>query len=99
MKAEIITVGKRGTIVIPVSFRKHFGVHEGDILITEEKENGILLIPAVVVPVEIYSLKRKAEFILSNAIDSNDYEKACEEVQNLGLDPMKIKHHKPHDSK
>lgn len=99
MKAAIVTVGKKGTIVIPSSFRKHFGVHEGDILITEEKENGILLTPVTVIPTEHYSLKRKAEFILSNAINHKDYEKACEEVRKLGLDPATIKHYKPHDSK
>lgn len=98
MKAEIVTVGKRGTIVIPSAFRKHFDVHEGDIFITEEKDNGILLTPAVAVPIERYSLRRKAEFILSNAIDRNDYEKACEEVRKLGLDPTTIKHHRPHDA-
>ena len=37
MKSEITTVGKRGTIVIPVALRKRFGVHEGDILISTER--------------------------------------------------------------
>lgn len=95
MKTEVVTVGKRGTIVIPASLRRRFGVHEGDLLITEDHGDGILIIPAVAVPVENYSLKRKAEFLLSNATDKNDYEKMCEEVRKLGLNPDAIKHHKP----
>lgn len=96
MKTEVITVGKRGTIVIPSSLRKRFGVHEGDLLITEDHGDGILITPAIALPIERYSPQRKAEFILSNAIDQNDYEKACEEVRKLGIDPETVKHHKPH---
>ena len=96
MKTEVVTVGKRGTIVIPSSLRKRFGVHEGDLLITEDHGDGILITPAVALPIERYSPQRKAEFILSNAIDQNDYEKACEEVRKLGIDPDTVKHHKPH---
>ena len=96
MKTEVVTVGKRGTIVIPSSLRKRFGVHEGDLLITEDHGDGILITPAIALPIERYSPQRKAEFILSNAIDQNDYEKACEEVRKLGIDPDTVKHHKPH---
>lgn len=95
MKAEVITVGKRGTIVIPASLRRRFGVHEGDLLITEEHGDGILIVPAIAVPVENYSPQRKAEFLLSNATNLKDYENACDEVRKLGLDPQTIKHHKP----
>jgi len=31
---------------------------------------------------------------LSNATDEDDYQRACEEVRELGLNPDKIKHHK-----
>ena len=94
MKADTVTVGKRGTIVIPAFLRKRFGVHEGDILITEDHGDGILMIPAVAIPVETYSIERKAEFILSNATDEDDYQRAREEVRELGLNPDKIWHHK-----
>jgi len=94
MKTDTVTVGKRGTIVIPAFLRKRFGVHEGDLLITEDHGDGILMIPAVAIPVETYPIERKAEFILSNATDEDDYQRACEEVRELGLNPDKIKHHK-----
>ncbi|PYQ41740.1 MAG: AbrB family transcriptional regulator [Acidobacteria bacterium] len=92
---ESAKVGKRGSIVVPAKLRKRFGIEEGTIVIAEEKEDGILIRPAVVVPIERYTPERKAEFLLSNAIDQADYRKARKEVLKLGLDPDSIPHHKP----
>jgi AbrB family looped-hinge helix DNA binding protein len=88
-------VGKRGAIVVPAKLRKRFGIEEGSIVIAEETEDGILIRPAMVVPVERYSAERKAEFLLSNAIDESDYRKARKEVRKLGLDPDSIPHRRP----
>ena len=88
-------VGKRGTIVLPAALRRRFGLEEGSVLIAEEHENGILLRPATVVALEIYTDERKAEFMLSNAIDAEDYARAVDEVRKLGLDPDDIPHYKP----
>ena len=92
---ESAKVGKRGAIVVPAKLRKPFGIEEGSIVIAEEKEDGILIRPAVVVPVERYTPERKAEFLLSNAIDLADYRNARKEVRKLGLDPDAIPHRKP----
>jgi len=37
-------------------------LEEGALVIAEEREDGILLRPAVAMPVEIYTSERKAEF-------------------------------------
>lgn len=88
-------VGKRGTVVLPAELRRRFAIEEGSYVIAEERDEGILIRPAVVLPVEVYSLRRKAEFLLSNAVDQKDYSRAVEEVRKMGLDPAKIPHHKP----
>jgi AbrB family looped-hinge helix DNA binding protein len=88
-------VGKRGAIVVPAKLRKRFGIEEGSIVIAEEKEDGILIRPAMVVPVERYTPERKAELLLSNAIDEADYRKAQRAVRKLGLDPDSIPHRRP----
>lgn len=85
-------VGKRGAIVVPANLRKRFGMEEGSIVIAEEKDDGILIRPAIVVPVERYSSERKAEFLLSNAVDEADYRKAQKAVRKLGVDPDSIPH-------
>ena len=92
---ESAKVGKRGAIIVPARLRKRFGIEEGTIVTAEERDDGILIRPAVVVPVERYSPERKAEFLLSNATTLRDYRKARKEVQNLGLDPDKIPHQRP----
>jgi AbrB family looped-hinge helix DNA binding protein len=88
-------VGKRGAIVVPAKLRKRFGIEEGSIVIAEETDDGILIRPAMVVPVERYSAERKAEFLLANAIDADDYRKARKEVRKLGLDPDSVPHSRP----
>jgi AbrB family looped-hinge helix DNA binding protein len=88
-------VGKRGAIIVPAKLRKRFGIEEGSIVIAEETDDGILIRPAMVVPVERYSPERKAEFLLSNAVDAADYRLARKEVRKLGLDPDSIQHLRP----
>ncbi|MCU0246698.1 MAG: AbrB/MazE/SpoVT family DNA-binding domain-containing protein [Bryobacter sp.] len=91
---ETSRIGKRGTIVIPAKLRERYRLEEGSFVITEEREEGILLRPAAIVPVETYSAERKAEFLLNNAVSAADYRAAVAEVKKLGLDPRTIPHRK-----
>lgn len=61
MKATI-TVSGRGLIAIPAKIRKTAGIRPQDNLIAETTPEGILLRPAVTLPVELYSPERIAEF-------------------------------------
>lgn len=92
---ESARVGKRGAIVVPARLRKRFGIEEGSIVLAEEKDDGILIRPAVLVPVERYTPERKAEFLLSTATTAADYRKARKAVRKLGLDPDSIPHRRP----
>jgi bifunctional DNA-binding transcriptional regulator/antitoxin component of YhaV-PrlF toxin-antitoxin module len=89
--SETTRIGKRGTLVLPARLRKRYGFDEGTMVVAEESEYGVLLRPAVVVPVEVYSPERKAEFLLANAVDAQDRKRAEAEVRKLGLDPRKIR--------
>ena len=46
-------------------------------------------------PIEIYTDERKAEFLLSNAVDEQDYAWAVREVRKLGIDPDTVPHRRP----
>ncbi len=92
---ESSRVGKRGTWVIPAPLRRRFGLEEGSEIIAEETPDGILIRPAFTVVLEMYSPERKAEFLLSNAVDDEDYARAVEEVRKLGLDPEAVSHAQP----
>jgi AbrB family looped-hinge helix DNA binding protein len=92
---EVGKLGKRGTFTIPAALRKRFGMTNDSLVIAEEREDGILLRPAMATPVEIYSDRRTAEFLLSNTVDAADYTAARQDVEALGLDPDQIPHQKP----
>lgn len=92
---ETTKVGRRGTVVIPARLRRRLGLTEGSIMVAEAREDGILLRPAVALPVEPYSPERRAQFLLSNAVDARDYARAVREVRKLGLDPAQVPHQSP----
>lgn len=93
--AEAAKVGKRGAVVIPAKFRKKFGIHEGSSVLVEEGRDGIVIRPAVTVPVEAWSIETRAAFLLENAVDRRDYAWARRQVRGMGLDPDRIPHGKP----
>ena len=84
----------QGTVRIPAALRERFGIKEGTLVIAEEREDGVLIRPATAIS-ERYSREQQAQFLLSNAVDADDYARAREEVQKLGLDPDSIPHPKP----
>jgi AbrB family looped-hinge helix DNA binding protein len=95
IEREAGKVGKRGAIVLPAKLRRRFGITEGSYVVAEAREEGILIRPALMVPIEVYSPERTAEFLLNNSVDAGDYARNREEVRKLGLDPDKINHVRP----
>lgn len=92
---ETSRIGKRGVVVIPVKLRRRFGLEEGSLVVIEEVPEGVLVRPAVALPVEVYSPTRRAELLLNNAVTEEDYRAALDEVRRLGIDPDRVPHTKP----
>ena len=80
---QTVLIGKRGTVVIPAKLRKRYRLDEGGTMLIEEREDGILMRPAVTTPIE---------FFLNNAMDKDDYFEARKEVDAMGIDPDSIDH-------
>jgi AbrB family looped-hinge helix DNA binding protein len=59
---EKITIGRRGAITIPAKMRKKYGLEQNGELLAETTDQGILLRPAVSIPIEMYTEERIAEF-------------------------------------
>jgi AbrB family looped-hinge helix DNA binding protein len=95
MRIETTKIGRRGVVVIPAGLRRKYGLEEGSLVVAEAREEGVLLRPAVTLPLERYTPERKAEFLLNNAVTSEDYAWALKEVKKLGIDPKTISHGKP----
>jgi antitoxin PrlF len=62
-----LTVTDRGTITLPAKLRRQLGIKADDQLIAEATPEGLLLRPAVTLPVEVYSDARIAEFDAAEA--------------------------------
>lgn len=66
MKATL-TVTSRGVVTLPAKLREALGLKADDQLIAETTPEGLLLRPAVTLPVEIYSGERIREFDAAEA--------------------------------
>ena len=93
--SETSKIGRRGTFVIPAKLRRRFGLTEGSPVIAEETDQGILIRPAVTLPLESYPKEERAAFLLNNAVDAADYAQARAAVEGMGLDPDSIPHSEP----
>ena len=61
MKATV-TITSRGVITLPARLRQALGLKAEDQLIAETTPEGLLLRPAVTLPVEMYTPEREREF-------------------------------------
>ena len=57
-----LTLTSRGVVTLPAKLRRALGLKGDDQLIAETTPDGLLLRPAVTLPIEIYSEKRVSEF-------------------------------------
>ncbi len=57
-----LTVTSRGVVTLPAKLRQTLGIKADDQLIAETTPEGLLLRPAVTLPIEIYTDERIAEF-------------------------------------
>jgi AbrB family looped-hinge helix DNA binding protein len=66
MKATL-TISSRGAVTLPAKLRRALGLNADDLLIAETTPDGLLLRPAVTLPVEMYDEKRVREFDAAEA--------------------------------
>ncbi len=58
----MVTITSRGVVTLPARLREALGLEADDQLIAELVPEGLLLRPAVTLPVEIYTPEREREF-------------------------------------
>ena len=83
-----LTITSRGVVTLPAKLRRALGLNADDQLIAETTPDGLLLRPAVTLPVEIYTPEREREF---------DTEEA--ELASLLAKPPKTRARKPVSSR
>jgi AbrB family looped-hinge helix DNA binding protein len=62
-----LTINSRGVVTLPAKLRQALGLKADDQLIAETTPEGILLRPAVTLPVEMYTHERVKEFDAAEA--------------------------------
>jgi len=71
---EIAQLSKRGTVTLPAGVRRSLGLQEGDVLTVRLSGRAIVLTPAVVTPVELYTQERLTEFESNAELSSAEAE-------------------------
>ena len=66
MKATL-TITSRGVVTLPAKLRQVLGLKADDQLIAETTPEGLLLRPAVTMPIELYTPEREREFDAAEA--------------------------------
>lgn len=62
-----LTINSRGVVTLPAKLRQAMGLKADDQLIAETTPEGLLLRPAVTLPVEMYTPQREQEFDAAEA--------------------------------
>ena len=66
---DLVKLGKKGQVTIPRAILRSVGLSgEAPLLVETTREGAILLKPAAVYPIEVYSDQRVAEFERENAV-------------------------------
>ena len=95
MDSTLVKLNKKGGITIPAEIRESLSLYTGSHLLIKIEGTTIIIKPAITLPTEEYSLQRKAEFLLNNAVGREDYARIVKEVRKMGFDPDTIEHDKP----
>jgi AbrB family looped-hinge helix DNA binding protein len=73
MKQTLI-VSNRGQLTLPANLRKRFGIKDGGAVILEERGNELILKPAMVLEVEMYSDAQVSAWDEADRLDDTERE-------------------------
>ena len=69
---QTVLVSSRGQLTLPSDLRKRFGIDKGGVVVLEERDNELVLKPAVVLEIEMYSDSQIAEWDAEDRLDPAD---------------------------
>ena len=78
--SDTLIVSSRGQITLPAATRKRLGIKGGDVVILEDRGNEIVLKPAVVLEVEIYSDEQIAAWAAADRLDDGERERIVDAI-------------------
>ncbi|HJZ40985.1 MAG TPA: AbrB/MazE/SpoVT family DNA-binding domain-containing protein [Bacteroidales bacterium] len=78
--SDTLIVSERGQITLPATIRKKYGIKGGSALIIEERNNELLLKPAAIMELDIYSDDQIAEWDKADQLTERERARI---IQNL----------------
>jgi antitoxin PrlF len=69
---QTVIVSSRGQITLPMSLRKRLGIRDGGAVILEERDNELVIKPAMVMEVEMYTDAQVAEWDKADRLDDGE---------------------------
>jgi AbrB family looped-hinge helix DNA binding protein len=80
---EVVRLGKKGQVSLPKALLKRLGLEgEALLLVDITPEGGILLKPAGVYPIEIYSKKRINEFLAEDRMTPQEHRRVKRRIRS-----------------
>jgi len=69
---QTVLVSNRGQLTLPSDLRKRFGIDKGGVVVLEERDSELVLKPAVVLEIEMYSDSQIAAWDAEDRLDPAD---------------------------
>ena len=79
--SDTLIVSDRGQITLPATIRKKYGIKGGSALIIEERNNELLLKPAAIMEMDIYSDEQIAEWDKADQITDSERERIIQKLE------------------
>ena len=79
--SDTLIVSERGQITLPASIRKRYGIKGGSALIIEERNNELLLKPAAVMELDIYSDSQIADWDKADQLSKSERERIIQKLE------------------
>jgi AbrB family looped-hinge helix DNA binding protein len=77
---QTLIVSNRGQLTLPASLRKRFGIKDGGAVILEERGNELVLKPAMVLEVEMYSDAQVSAWDAADRLDEAERDRVRERL-------------------
>jgi len=78
---QTLIVSNRGQLTLPTNLRKRFGIKNGGPIILEEREGELMLKPAMVLEVEMYTDAQIAEWDKRDHLDDIERERISKRLK------------------
>jgi len=82
--SETLVVSGRGQITLPAALRKRLGIKSGDVVILEERDNEVVLKPAIVLEIQHYSDEQIAQWDAEDKLSEKERAQVLDTLASSG---------------